>query len=210
MFMSVGTVGQPRTAPYGGKAPVFGTNPVAFSMPNADGPPITMDYATSAIAAGKISVARAKGEQLPENAVLTREGLPTTDPEEFVRGGFLLPFGGHKGYALAVIAEVMSSALTGADEYSDESPATGAFMFGVSSTAFRSGAGYQHAVSGIVERVGKVPPAEGFDKVLLPGEPEAQSRAVREREGVPVPDRTWDETLAIAADLGVPTDDLLL
>ena len=209
MFMSIGTVNKPVTAPYGGTAPVFGTNPIAFSMPNRSGPPVTLDYATSAIAAGKIKVAKAKKEQLPANAVLTRDGEPTTDPQEFLQGGFLLPFGGHKGYALAVIAELLSSALTGADEHADDAKATGAFMFAVSSSAFRSRDSYQHALSTIVERIAQVPPAQGFDKVLLPGEPEARSREQRERDGIPVPDSTWEEVCAVAAELGVVPADVV-
>ena len=208
MFMSIGTVNKPITAPFGGRAPVFGTNPVAFTMPNGDGPPVTLDYATSAIAHGKIKVAQAKNEQLPPNSVLTRDGLPTTDPEEFAQGGFLLPFGAHKGYALAVIAEIMSGALTGADDFVEGSEATGAFLFAISSDAFRSKESYQKRLNAIVERIHAVPPAEGFDQVLLPGEPEARMRERRAREGVPIPERTWQEVSALAAEVGVAKEEL--
>lgn len=96
MFMAIGTVNKPTTAPYGGSAPVLGTNPVSFSIPNPAGSPITLDYATSAIARGKIKQAEAKHEQLPPNAILDSQGRPSTDPHAFFNGGFLLPFGGHR------------------------------------------------------------------------------------------------------------------
>lgn len=111
MFMAIGTVDRPMTAPFGGAAAVLGTNPVAFSLPNPAGAPVTLDIATSAIAAGKVKVAKARHEDLPPDVIVDKHGNPTVNPQDFIDGGFLLPFGGHKGYALAVIAELLSGPL---------------------------------------------------------------------------------------------------
>lgn len=206
MFMTIGTVSKPMTAPYGGSAPVLGTNPVSFSIPNPAGFPITLDYATSAIARGKIKQAEATKKPLPANAFLDRDGRPTTDPQAFFDGGFLLPFGGHKGYALAVIAEILSGPLAGADAYPGVTSRSGIFIFSVDATVFRSSADYETSLAKTLGRIKAVPPAPGFDAVLLPGEPEALSRAQREKEGIPIPDETWRAVCAVGTELGVDVE----
>ena len=203
MFMTIGTVAGPMTAPYGGAAPVLGTNPLCFSIPNPAGPPVTLDIATSAIAAGKIKAAKAKHERLPPDAILDRHGRPSTDPQAFFEGGFLLPFGGHKGYGLAVIAELLSGPLAGADAYPGVTPRSGIFIFAVDVSVFRPLEEYEKALSKTLGRIKAVPPGPGFEEVLLPGEPEAHTRARREREGIPIPEETWRSVVAVGAELGV-------
>jgi uncharacterized oxidoreductase len=203
MFMAIGTVDRPMTAPYGGAAPILGTNPIAFSVPNPDGPPVTLDIATSAIAAGKIKVAKARHEQLPPNVILDKEGRPSTDPMDFFDGGVLLPFGGHKGYALAVIAELLSGPLAGADAYPGVTNRSGIFIFAVDASVFRPMADYGKALSRTLGKIKAVPPAAGFEEVLLPGEPEARTRVKRERAGIAIPEDTWQAVCDVGAELGV-------
>ncbi len=203
MFMAIGTVGSPITAPYGSAAAVLGTNPISFSIPNPGGPPVTFDVATSAIAAGKIKVAKAKHEPLPSGAILDRNGRPSTDPQAFFDGGVLLPFGGHKGYGLAIIAELLSGPMAGADAFPGVTSRSGIFMFAVDVTVFRPLADYEKALAKRLGQIKAVPPAPGFQEVLLPGEPEARARAKREREGIPIPEDTWKAVLSVAAELGV-------
>jgi len=203
MFMAIGTVGKPTTAPYGGAAPALGTNPVSFSVPNPAGVPITLDFATSAIARGKIVQAEATRKPLPPDAILDRHGRPSTDPRAFFDGGFLLPFGGHKGYALAVIAELLSGPLAGADAYPGVTSRSGIFIFAVDAAAFRPSADYAEALAKTVGRIKAVPPGPGFDEVLLPGEPEDRFRVRREREGIPIPEDTWRAVCAAGAGVGV-------
>ena len=203
MFMAIGTVAGPMTAPYGGAAPVLGTNPLSFSIPNPAGPPVTLDIATSAIAAGKIKAAKAKHERLPPDAILDRHGRPSTDPQAFFDGGFLLPFGGHKGYGLAVIAELLSGPLAGADAYPGVTSRSGIFIFAVDVTVFRPLADYEKALAKTLGQIKAVPPGPGFEEVLVPGEPEARARARREREGIPIPEETWHAVVGVAAELGV-------
>ena len=203
MFMAIGTVNKPTTAPYGGSAPVLGTNPISFSIPNPAGSPVTLDFATSAIAAGKIKAAKAKHEPLPPGAILDSHGLPSTDPQAFFEGGFLLPFGGHKGYALAVIAELLSGPLAGADAFPGVTSRSGIFVFAVDAAVFRPQADYEKALAKTLGRIKAVPPGPGFEEVLLPGEPEARARAKRERDGIPIPEDTWRAVCDVGAELGV-------
>ena len=99
--------------PHGADRPLFGTNPIAFAAPRADGPPLVFDLATSAIAHGDVQIAARKGERLPPGMGVDSLGQPTQDPKAILEGGALLPFGGHKCSALSMMVELLAAALTG-------------------------------------------------------------------------------------------------
>ncbi len=99
--------------PHGADRPLFGTNPIAFAAPQAQGQPIVFDLATSAIAHGDVQIAARKGERLPPGIGVDSLGQPTQDPRAILEGGALLPFGGHKGSALSMMVELLAAALTG-------------------------------------------------------------------------------------------------
>ncbi|WP_208350856.1 Ldh family oxidoreductase [Pseudaestuariivita rosea] len=101
-------------APWGGRMPVFGTNPIAFAAPRDGTAPLVIDLSLSAVARGKIMAAKRKGEPIPEGIALDAEGRPTTDPDAAM-AGTMVPAGGAKGAALALMVEVMAAALTGAN-----------------------------------------------------------------------------------------------
>jgi LDH2 family malate/lactate/ureidoglycolate dehydrogenase len=203
IFMAIGTVDRPMMAPYGGAAAALGTNPIAFSIPNQGASPVTVDISTAAVAAGKIKVAKAQHKQLPAGCILDRDGHPSTDPQAFFDGGFLLPFGGHKGYALAVIAELLSGPLAAADAYPGVASRSGIFIFAIDAAVFRPLAAFQAAVERTLARIKAVPPRSGFEEVLIPGEPETRMRMKRERDGIPIPDETWQAVAAVGTELGV-------
>jgi LDH2 family malate/lactate/ureidoglycolate dehydrogenase len=208
-LITLATGGRHRTsertvAPYGGKAPALGTTPIAWAMPRSGGrPPILLDFATSAAARGKLLVARAKGEPLPPGWIVDSEGRPSTNVEDFFNGGFLLPFAGHKGYAMSVIVELMAIGLSGGDLLDASEHGSCLFVLCIDSKAFRPLEEFDRTVESMAERLKAIPPAEGFDEVLLPGEPEARSRAARSRDGIPLPDRTWEALVSVAGELGV-------
>lgn len=99
--------------PHDAQKPLFGTNPIAFAAPRADGQPIVFDMATSAIAHGDVQIAAREGRLLPPGMGVDRNGNTTEDPEAILDGGALLPFGGYKGSALSMMVELLSAALTG-------------------------------------------------------------------------------------------------
>jgi len=194
-------------APYGGRVGAIGTTPTAWAIPRLEGrPPILLDFATSAVAQGKLQLARATGQSVPPGWILDAEGRPTTDVEEFFRGGALLPFGGHKGYALSVITAMLAVGLSGGDLLDPSEHGSCLFIMCVDPEAFRPADQFGRAIEEIAARLKAVPPAEGFDEVLLPGEPEARSRARRSQEGIPVTDATWEALEATARRLGVPVE----
>ncbi len=190
-------------APFGGVGKVLSTNPLAFGIPLADGPPFVLDFATTAVAEGKLRVARAKQAPVPEGWIIDAEGRPTTDPEDFYRGGMLLPFGGHKGFALAMVVELLSIALTGADAVRDErGRVNGAVFLAIDPAAVRPLDEFGQVAAQINARVTGVPAAPGSDGVLIPGQPEARSRLARQQEGIPIAESTWDAIRAAGEQVG--------
>ncbi|MBJ3775398.1 2-oxo-4-hydroxy-4-carboxy-5-ureidoimidazoline decarboxylase [Acuticoccus mangrovi] len=114
------TANFPYLAPAGGKRPFFGTNPLAFAYPRADAPPVVFDLAASAMARGDIMIAGRDGRQVPPGVGIDANGEPTTDPAEILAGA-QLPFGGHKGSAIALMVELLAGGVVG-EVFSDEAP----------------------------------------------------------------------------------------
>jgi LDH2 family malate/lactate/ureidoglycolate dehydrogenase len=173
------------TAPYGGKDRVMGTNPIAWAVPRADGKaPICLDVATSSVAEGKLRVARAKGEPLAPGLILDKEGQPSIDANDFYEGGALLPFGGHKGSGFSLLAQFIGVGLAEQtpDVLSAKRGGNGPFVLAIDIARFR-------------------PLAAFIDAIEEQAELEVRMR--REREGIPVPDRTWADLVELAGQLGV-------
>lgn len=193
-------------APYGSRQRMLGTNPIAFAIPAGSYPPLVADFSTAAVAEGKVRVALAKGETIPPTWVVDREGKPTTDPAKLYDGGALLTFGEHKGFGLALLAEVLAGIVSGADVPSFPTYTqleNGAFLLVVDQTFFRSGDQYYPAVDLLFQRVKQALPMDGNAGVMLPGEPEEQIREKREREGIPIDEKTWSDLTRVAAQLNV-------
>jgi LDH2 family malate/lactate/ureidoglycolate dehydrogenase len=202
-------LGAARAAvPYGGRSGIYGTNPMSFAFPGGSAGTLLLDYATTAIAGGKVMVARDTGVPLPEGYVVDREGRPSTDPNDFLEGGALLPFGGHKGYALAFFAQLLGQALVGGDttagEGRDDGPfgRAGAFFLAVDPGLFRPAEEAIAVAERFASEARSVPPAPGFERVLAPGDPEAWARRERAR-AIPLPEQTWRDIAAAAESLGV-------
>jgi LDH2 family malate/lactate/ureidoglycolate dehydrogenase len=204
-----GAVGKTGVAPFGGARPAFGTNPISFGIPAGKRPGVLVDFATSAVAGGKISMAKAKGVPLPEGCILDKEGRPTTDAEDFYDGGMLLAFGAHKGYGLAVVAELLGQVLTGADLCRDEPlggglyTRSGSIFLSIDPGIFRPFADFAAAADQFLNKIHDVPPAPGFKEVLIPGEPEHHARAQRTTEGIPLPENSWQTLQQQAVQYGV-------
>jgi hydroxycarboxylate dehydrogenase B len=146
-------------------------------------------------------IARDKHAPLPPNALLDKAGQPTTDPNALFQGGALLPFGAHKGYALSLTAALLSTALVREGEDQDGSDSPKVFFCAIDTGVF--GPGAPAAANAVFEKVRAVPPADGFDEVLIPGEPERRTAERRRNDGIPVAEDTWQAIVTAAAEVGV-------
>jgi LDH2 family malate/lactate/ureidoglycolate dehydrogenase len=189
----------PTVAPFGGRERRLGTNPLAWAVPRAGGAPLVMDWATSGVAEGKLAVARDRGERVPEGLVLDAGGRATTDPGDFYAGGVLLPFGGHKGYGLSMLIEILGGLLsgTGVGSMPDYRGGFGTVLLAFDITAFLPGQQFREQTEAFCRQLKETPLAEGHDEVLVPGELEERVRAERERDGIPITDTSWHELNAL-------------
>lgn len=210
----VSTNASPAIPMYGGRTPFLGASPLAAGVPGGEGPPFVMDMAMTVIARGKIRLAAQRGEPIPEGLALDRDGRPTTDAAEAFEG-VCLPFGGVKGSVLATLMDLLSGVLTGAayggdvkNPYLDQSGPqdVGHLFFAIRPDLFLSLEDFGARMDDFHARVKDLPPADGFDEVLLPGEPERRCEERRRREGIPVtPDVTRDlRRVADDLDLAFP------
>ena len=197
-----------NTAPFGGRKGALGTNPWSMGIPAGEQPDVLLDFATTVVAGNKVAVARAKGEQLPPGAILDGQGRPSTNPEDLRNGGVMLPFGGHKGYALAVCAELVGNVLSASYRFPGPGRGGGTFFIALDPTMFAPRAAYEAATDVVLERIKAVPPAPGFDEVLIPGEPELRNKQRRGEQGVPLPEATWEALKKSGSELGVDVEAL--
>jgi LDH2 family malate/lactate/ureidoglycolate dehydrogenase len=206
------TNASPAMAPWGGREKRLGTNPWSIAAPGPDGRVLALDIANTAVARGKIYLARSRGESIPESWALTADGAPTTDPAEGVLG-VVLPMAGHKGYAIAFMMDVLSGALTGSavgtgvhGPYEPEARSgCGHLFLALDPEAFGDRAGYEARVRQLVEEVGSVPLAQGVDEVFTPGEVEDRAQAANLAAGGVVLARDALTELRLLGDeTGVP------
>jgi (2R)-3-sulfolactate dehydrogenase (NADP+) len=188
-------------APWGGKGAVFGTNPVAFATPRSGAPPVVVDLALSQVARGKILTAAQKGQPVPADWAVDEQGRPTTDAAAALKGA-LLPIGGAKGAALALMVEVLAAALTGAHFGFEASsffdadgppPGVGQLLIAIDPGAF---AGRELFLDRIAVLAGAVEEGAG---ARLPGSRRLALRAKAQTEGLTVDAKLLAEVRALAA-----------
>jgi len=196
----------PAVAPHGGYTRLLGTNPIAWGAPREPGkPPMVVDFATATIAEGKLRIAHAGGSMAPLGAVVDKHGRPSAETAAFYDGGALTTFGGHKGFGLSVMAEVMGGILSGTGSSSDPgfNNGNGTMLLAIDVSRFSRGFAFGQHVDALVGRLHAAPRAPGFDEIVAPGEPEWRSRLRRTAEGIPVPAGTRRAINDLAAELGL-------
>src|SRR6476660_241824 len=178
---------------------LLGTNPICVVIPAGEEPPFVADLATTTAANGKLEILQRKGGVAPLGWIQTKEGKPSTDPHELKAGGALLPLGGdrdhgsHKGYALGAIVDIFSAVLSGANygpwvppfpadvPMPDEQPGKGIghFFGAMRIDAFRPAEEFKSHMDQWINRFRSAKTADGFEKVLIPGDPEREMENVR-------------------------------
>ncbi|MEL6315717.1 MAG: Ldh family oxidoreductase [Pseudomonadota bacterium] len=183
----------PAMAPWGGSTALFGTNPIAFAAPRADGPPLVIDLSLSHVARGKVMAAAKSGEKIPEGWALDADGQPTTNATDALKGT-MLPMGDAKGAALALIVEILCATLTGANpsyqatsffEAEGAPPGVGQTIIAFSPDA--AAPGFSARLEGLLQTI------MAQDGTRLPGVSRQQKRSAAVAHGIDLPDHLLAE-----------------
>ena len=193
-----------RITPFGGVGGVLSTNPIAIGVPTGDQVPFIIDMATSVIAEGKIQVARSMNADLPPGYIVDQQGNPSVKTSDFYDGGFLLPFGQHKGYAISLLTCLLGG-LSGHFDV-EKGRMGGTFMQVIDVNAFTPLETYQRGVRSFLDGIKSTPPALGCEEVLVPGDFEQSSRRQRLVDGIQLPDTIYQQICQCAEQLNVSMD----
>ena len=214
----VNVAGSTLVAPFGGVERRFSTAPIAFGFPVPDGPPIVLDFATSAVAEGKVLVAANGGKPLPAGSLIDPDGSLSADPDTLYGplagtterdhrngAGAIRAMGDHKGSGLALMCELLAGALTGSG---CSGPAKHRFANGMvsiymSPRMFGSEASLARDTRDFIDWMRATRPASAGGQVLLPGDPERTIRAEREADGIPLSADIWSSLVETAKRVGV-------
>ncbi len=202
----------PKVAPFNGTSPVLGTNPLAFGCPTLDGRPVLVDFATSAVAGSAVRKAEGCRTDLPPEAALDARGRPTSDPL-VAASGALLPAAGAKGYALALMVEILSGVLTGAGVAKDvgslfqtwDRPVdVGHFFLAIQIERFMPMDKFLARLDILSAWVKSSPAINAFDPVRIPGEIRADYAARYASEGVPYTEAMECAARTLAKQFSLP------
>jgi uncharacterized oxidoreductase len=209
IFVNAGRLGY-QIAPFGGIDGKLSTNPLAFAAPRRNNDPIMVDMTTSMVAEGKVRLALNQGKQVPPGWIIDSEGNSTTRPEDFKGDppGAILPLGGavgHKGYGMSIMVELLGGALSGQGCAAGEKAmiSNGVLINVYHIDHFVDMEYFLDEVEDLITHVKSSRLAEGFDEILVPGEPEYRTAERRKSEGIEVDETTWKSVCEIGREVGV-------
>src|SRR5688500_9917649 len=211
MILLATTSCEPAMSPEGGCEAFFGTNPIAASFPTGKGFHVKIDLATSLVARGNIIAAQKRGEQIPLGWALDPEGNPTQDASAALLGT-VLTMAGHKGYALALMVEVLSGVLSGAAVGSeigsmykdlDRKQDVGHFFCLLDIDAFVDVAEFKRRIDAMIDAIKACRKRPGVKEILVPGERSPRTVAENRRLGVKLDAATLKELTALAQEFSV-------
>lgn len=183
--------------PWGARRAMLGTNPVAIAVPTGSGEPFMMDIATSIVSMGEIHDYANRGVALPQGWALDAEGHATVSAEA-AKSGAIAPFGQAKGYALGLAFELMVASLTGSALGRDVVGTLDSEQICSKGDIFIVIEGQHRDLTAYLNAIRALEPADGFDKVLIPGERGRECKRERLQRGLPIPDQVWQGLLALA------------
>ncbi|GAA4414438.1 Ldh family oxidoreductase [Nibrella viscosa] len=210
-------------APFNGAEKMLGTNPIAMAFPGLSEPPVLIDFASSAVAYGKVEIASRKGQTMPVGWCIDKDGYATQIPAEMMQGGALLPLGsttegsGHKGYCLAAMVDILSAVLSGANWGPYATPfaitvaamdrqvgkGIGHFFGALDIEGFRDKTEFKQDIDDWIQTMRSTKPLPGTQGVRIPGDPEREAYASRMQEGIPVNHEVVASLEDVAALTGV-------
>lgn len=180
--------------PFGGSESFFGTNPIAFGFPADKEEPVILDFATSTVALGKVLNAKEQGKSIPSGWGVDEDGSDTNNPDEVAA---LTPFGGPKGYGLAMVVEIFTALLTGAafgphiskmyGDY-DKNRELGHFFMVIDPDKFVAIDTFASRLDQMIKELREAPPAKNVERIYVPGEIEMMNVKERTVNGIPISD----------------------
>ncbi len=211
------TNSEPAVVPTYGRQAMLGTNPISLAAPAGRHFPFVLDMATSTVAIGKLSVALRWGKPIPPGWALDEDGQPTTDPTVAYETRHLTPLGatrelgGHKGYGLAVMVDILSGVLAGAAfadvrrrDPAPVRPDIGHFFGAIDIARFRDLDAFKADMDDLLQALKDSPKAEGQDRIYVAGEPEWECEARRRREGIPIAPGLVQQLREVSTETTVP------
>jgi LDH2 family malate/lactate/ureidoglycolate dehydrogenase len=191
------TNASPAMAPWGGRKKTVGTNPWSWACPAGNHAPMALDIANTGVARGKVYLAKQKGQRLPDGWAMNSAGVPTTDPDEAI-AGIIMPMAQHKGYAIAVMMDMLSGVLTGSafgaaiqgPYQATRKSGAGHFMIALNITAFQNMDDFAERMERLIAELKAVPLAPDHDEIFYPGEIEARNDARNRAQGLSLPSET--------------------
>ena len=209
LMMTDGAWGPKFVAPWGGAERRLGVNPWSMAVPRAGGW-LGFDMTSGAVSMMKVFRAAEEDRAIPEGWIIDAQGRPTTDPNDWFRGGSALPVGGvqgHKGYVLTFMIELLADVLSGMEFREDPSRPwpiiDGSFIAVFDVEAFRPLGEFTRDTDAMIDYVKSSSLAEGSPGIYYPGERSQLTRAARISDGVPIPARIWAQFCAYAEEYGV-------
>lgn len=201
-------------APFGGTKPMLGTNPLSIAIPGGKLPDLVLDMATSVVAKGKVNLAQKLGKSIPKGWIIDEHGNETENPADII-GGALLPFGGVKGYAIALIIDVLVCGLAGAKTspeitsfFAGTDPRgfqnVGFFLGAIDIAAFVDIETFRARVDALFSAIKASPAAPGFEQVMIPGEIEQRNAESCARDGIELSEPVVAELRELAQVHGIP------
>jgi len=204
----------PMMFPWGGRERIIGNNPLAYAIPADQYPPVVLDFSLGVVSSGKLILARKKGEKIPLGWAVDKDGLPTDDPYEgYEGGGSLMPVGGHKGYGMVLVHEMLTAVLTGGkwtrqikslyEEDKSGIQGTCHSFMALDPDCFIGKENFKKEIDRYIKSIKESAKAKNAQEILLPGEPELRTERERLKEGIPLAPATMKELAVLGESLGI-------
>jgi LDH2 family malate/lactate/ureidoglycolate dehydrogenase len=204
----------PIMAPWGGRERIIGNNPLSYAFPTDQYPPVVLDFSCSVVSAGKLILARKKGEKIPLGWAIDRNGLPTEDPYEgYEGGGSLTPIAEHKGYGMVLAHEILTAVLTGGkwtrnikslyEEDETRIQGTCHSFMALDPDCFLGRKEFKKNMDRYIKSIKESAKAKSVPEILMPGEPEYRTETNFLKKGIPLALNTVKELIALGESLGL-------
>ncbi len=209
----------PSVAAPGSRGAITGSNPISYAVPAGKHHSILLDMSVATVAGGKVYAARTRGETIPNNWLIDKNGYPTTDPSGFPETGALQPAAGHKGYGISLLIETLAGVLSGASvtwkvgswmwDEGTKPTDHGAAFIAIDVNAIMPVAQFTKRIEALIDEIHNAPRADGVERLYVPGEMERDRHVRALREGIELPSDVVESLRAAGSMTDLRIDDYL-